>query len=84
MKIWKWTVTVKKNTPSQPSVNKTESISQNFNSTNTCITVQAFDGGIVSVHVDSPNPEVASKLFEKTYLQVRQDMGQSDRRVKPV
>jgi len=38
---------------------------RNYNSSNTCIDIAVFDGGVVGMHVSSPNPENAEKLYFK-------------------
>lgn len=45
----------------------------NFNASNTCITVAAGEGGVEAIHVDSPDPNVAEALFNRVYDKLKAD-----------
>lgn len=39
--------------------------------TNTCISVAAFEGGVVQIHVDAANHEIAFETWKKVYDEVK-------------
>jgi hypothetical protein len=43
-------------------------------STNSCISVAAFEGGVVQIHVDGPTPDVTLDLFKKVHAEIKEDL----------
>ncbi len=53
------------------TVTKQDNTYKNFNYTNTTISINVFEGGVVGINVNSFDPAVAEAIFNRVYSQTK-------------
>lgn len=53
--------------------NENKLVEQKYHATNTSISVAAFEGGVVQIHVNTPDPNTALTLWKKLHEELKRD-----------